>query len=279
MSERTFINIEEEFDPKHVASYGYPQAKEICLEDNAVYAKPGTLTDTPFHYCPGCGHGTAHKILMEVVDEMGLQEDVIGVAPVGCSVFAYHYMNVDMQEAAHGRATAVATGIKRVMPDKIVFTYQGDGDLAAIGTAETIHSANRGENILVVFINNAIYGMTGGQMAPTTLPGMKSTTSPYGRDVADVGNPLVIGDLLAKIPSTYYITRQAVHHPSNVKKAKKALAKAIKYQQEGKGFCMVEIVTNCPSNWKMTPRQSNQFIDEQMLPFYPLGDLKVPEDK
>jgi 2-oxoglutarate ferredoxin oxidoreductase subunit beta len=273
-AEKTYVDVDAEL--KH--EFDQPQ-NDICLDENAVYIKPTTLIDTPMHYCPGCGHGTAHKILMEVVNEMDIQGEIVGVAPVGCSVFAYHYMNVDMQEAAHGRACAVATGIKRVMPEKYVFTYQGDGDLAAIGTAETVHAANRGENILVVFINNAIYGMTGGQMAPTTLPGMKSTTSPYGRDVESMGAPLKIGEMISSLPGTYYITRQSVHKPANVKKAKKALRKALEYQKEGKGFCMVEIVTNCPSNWKMTPKQSNQFVEEQMIPYYPLGDVKVPEDK
>ncbi len=253
--------------------------EDICIKENAQYLKPSTLTDTPMHYCPGCGHGTTHKILMEVVDEMGIENDIIGVAPVGCSVFAYHYMNVDMQQAAHGRACAVATGIKRCFPERYVYTYQGDGDLAAIGTAETIHAANRGENILVVFINNGIYGMTSGQMAPTTLPGMVSTTSPFGRDVKTMGHPLKIGELLAMLPGVAYVTRQSVHTANNVKRAKKALAKALEYQKQGLGFCLVEIVANCPSNWKMTPLQSNKFVDEKMIPFYPLGDIKVPEGK
>lgn len=272
MLEKTNIDIEKELSPE-------PGAENICIVENAVYLKPSTLTDVPLHYCPGCGHGTAHKILMEVIEEMGIQNETLGVAPVGCSVFAYHYMNVDMQEAAHGRACAVATGIKRIMPEKFVFTYQGDGDLAAIGTAETIHAANRGENILVVFINNGIYGMTGGQMAPTTLPGMKSTTSPFGRDISTMGSPLKISELLALLPGVHYITRQSVHKPANVKKAKNAIRKALEYQKEGKGFCLVEIVSNCPSNWKMTPLQSNAFVEEQMIPYYPLGDIKVPEGK
>jgi 2-oxoglutarate/2-oxoacid ferredoxin oxidoreductase subunit beta len=231
------------------------------------------------HYCPGCGHGTAHRILAEVIDEMGIQNETIGVAPVGCSVLAYYYFNVDMQEAAHGRAPAVATGIKRVFPEKYVFTYQGDGDLAAIGTAETIHACNRGENILVVFVNNGIYGMTGGQMAPTTLVGMKSSTSPFGRDTKTMGSPLKITELIAQLPGTYFVTRQAVHKPANVRKAKKAIRKAMEYQKLNKGTCFVEIVSNCPSNWKMTPAQSNQWMEENMFPFYPLGDIKVPEEK
>jgi len=188
------------------------------LNKELVFSKTVCMTDTELHYCPGCAHGVVHRILMEAVEELGLQSETIGVAPVGCSVFAYHYMNIDMQQAAHGRATAVATGIKRVMPEKTVFTDQGDGDLAAIGTGETIHACNRGENFLIVFINNGIYGMTGGQMAPTTLPGMKSTTSPYGRDIKTMGNPLKITDIVATLAGTYYVTRQSVHKPANVRK-------------------------------------------------------------
>lgn len=252
---------------------------EICVDENLVYHKPSTLLPEPMHYCPGCGHSTVHKIFMEVVEEMGIENEIIGVAPVGCSVFAYHYMSVDMQQAAHGRACAVATGIKRVQPDKYVFTYQGDGDLAAIGTAETVHAANRGENILVIFINNGIYGMTSGQMAPTTLEGMVSTTSPHGRDIKSQGYPLKISELLAPLPGVAYVTRQSVHKVANVRKAKKALRQALEYQKQGLGFCLVEIVTNCPSNWKMTPVQANKFVDEKMLSFYKLGDIKVPEVK
>jgi len=254
-------------------------SNDICTPENLVYERPGTLTDTELHYCPGCSHGVAHKILMEVIEEMGLQNETIGVAPVGCSVFAYHYMNVDMQEAAHGRALAVATGIKRVLPDKIVYTYQGDGDLAAIGTAETIHAASRGENILTVFINNGIYGMTSGQMAPTTLPGMVSTTTPYGRDIKVHGHPFKMTELLSHLPGVCFVTRQAVNTTPNVRKAKKALKRALEYQQKGMGFSIVEIVSNCPSNWKMTPLEANKFIEEKMIPYYPLGDIKVPEDK
>ncbi len=252
---------------------------DIVCKENLVYKKPSTLKDAPFHYCPGCMHSTVHKIMMEVVEEMGIEGVTIGVAPVGCSVFAYHYMNVDMQQAAHGRACAVATGIKRCFPEKLVFTYQGDGDLAAIGTAETLHAANRGEKILTVFINNGIYGMTSGQMAPTTLPGMASTTSPYGRDVETMGHPLKMSELLAHLPGVAYVTRQAVNKPANVRKAKKAIRNAFEYQQKGLGYCLVEIVTNCPSNWKMTPVESNKFVEEKMIPFYPLGDIKVPEVK
>lgn len=251
----------------------------VCLQENIVYDKPDTLLDTPMHYCPGCGHGVAHKLIAEVIDELGIQAETVGVAPVGCSVFAYNYLNIDMQQAAHGRASAVATGIKRVLPDKYVFSYQGDGDLAAIGTAETIHTCNRGENIMIVFINNGIYGMTGGQMAPTTLAGMKSTTSPYGRDVATMGAPLKITELVAQLPGVYYCTRTAVNTPNNVRKTRKALKKGFEYQKLNKGLTFIEIVTNCPSNWKMTPVQSNDWLVENMLPFYPLGDIKVPNEK
>lgn len=241
-----------------------------------VYHKPQTLTETPMHYCPGCGHGVVHRVLMEVVDEMGLQEQTIGVAPVGCSVFAYDYMNIDMQEAAHGRASAVATGIKRVLPDRIVFSYQGDGDLAAIGTAETIHTVNRGENILMVFINNAVYGMTGGQMAPTTLLGMKTTTSPLGREPKLNGYPLKITNLLAQLPGAFYVTRHAVHTAAAVRKLKKAIEASFKYQKLNKGTCFIEVISNCPSGWKMTPAESNKWLEENMFPMYPLGDLKTP---
>jgi len=242
-----------------------------------VYAPTDLLTDTRFHYCPGCGHGVVHRLLMEVVDEMGIQDQTIGVAPVGCSVFAYNYLDIDMQEAAHGRASAVATAVKRLLPDKFVFSYQGDGDLAAIGTAETIHTANRGENILVVFINNAIYGMTGGQMAPTTLLGMKTTTSPTGRTVETAGYPIKMADIVATLPGTYYVTRHAVHTPNAVRYLKKAITKAFQYQKERKGTCFIEVVSNCPSGWKMTPLQANKWLEQNMLPLYPLGDIKAPK--
>jgi len=253
---------------------------DIQFKDlDVVYERPETLTDTRLHYCPGCGHGVVHRLLMEVVEELNIKDRTIGVAPVGCSVFAYNYLDIDMQEAAHGRASAAATGIKRVFPDKIVFSYQGDGDLAAIGTAETIHTANRGEKILVVFINNAIYGMTGGQMAPTTLDNMKTSTSPFGRNPDHVGHPLKITELLAMLPGTYYVTRVAVNSPRNVRIAKKALLKSFEYQMQGKGLCFVEVVSNCPSGWKMTPVESNKWLEENMLPIFPLGDIKVPSDE
>jgi 2-oxoglutarate ferredoxin oxidoreductase subunit beta len=242
-----------------------------------VYQKPETLTDTPFHYCPGCGHGVVHRLLMEVIQEMGITDKTIGVAPVGCSVFAYNYMNIDMQEAAHGRASAVATGIKRVLPDRYVFSYQGDGDLAAIGTGETIHTVNRGENILMIFINNAIYGMTGGQMAPTTLLGQVTSTTPFGRESSLMGFPLKITDLVAQLPGAYYVTRQSVHTAGAVRKMKKAIEASFKYQTRKKGTCFIEVVSNCPSGWKMTPLEANDWMEKNMLPVYPVGDFKVPK--
>jgi 2-oxoglutarate ferredoxin oxidoreductase subunit beta len=252
--------------------------EDIRKPENIVYQKTKLLTDNVMSYCPGCGHGTAHRVVMEVLDEMGIQDKTIGIAPVGCSVLAYDFMNIDMQQAAHGRAPAVATAVKRLFPEKFVFTYQGDGDLAAIGTAETIHACNRGENIVIIFINNGIYGMTGGQMAPTTLPGMKSSTSPYGRDVHSMGNPLKMTELVAQLPGTIYVTRQAVHTPAHVRKAKKAVRKAFENQKLNKGLSFVEIVSNCNSGWKMTPLQANEWMVNNMFPFYPLGDIKVNED-
>ena len=252
--------------------------EEIRQPENLVYKKTELMTDNVLSYCPGCGHGTAHRIVMEVIDEMGIQAQTIGIAPVGCSVLAYEFMNIDMQQAAHGRAPALATAVKRLFPEKFVFTYQGDGDLAAIGTAETIHACNRGENITIIFINNGIYGMTGGQMAPTTLPGMKSSTSPYGRDIKTMGNPLKMTELVAQLPGTIYVTRQAVHTPAHVRKTKKAVRKAFENQKLNKGVSFVEIVSNCNSGWKMTPRQSNEWMVDNMFPYYPLGDIKVNED-
>ena len=240
-----------------------------------VWTKPAGLTDAKLHYCPGCGHGVVHKVLMESVDELGIGSETIGVAPVGCAVFAYHYMDIDMQEAAHGRASAVATGIKRMLPEKYVFAYQGDGDFAAIGTAESIHAANRGENILVIFINNAIYGMTGGQMAPTSLIGMKTSTTPEGRAAGTQGFPFKITDLIAALPGAWYVTRHAVHTPNAVRQLKKAVVRALKYQKEKKGYCLIEVVSNCPSGWKLTPQESNKWMAQNMFPEYPLGDLKV----
>jgi 2-oxoglutarate/2-oxoacid ferredoxin oxidoreductase subunit beta len=251
---------------------------DIVKEENLVYKKTKVLTDKPLSYCPGCGHGTTHRLVAEVIEELDIQEETIGIAPVGCSVLAYDFLDIDMQQAAHGRAPALATAIKRLYPSKFVFTYQGDGDLAAIGTAETIHACNRGENIVIIFVNNGIYGMTGGQMAPTTLEGMKTATSPYGRDIKTMGNPLKMTELVAQLPGTYYVTRQAVHTPAAVRKAKKAIKKAFENQKLNKGVSFVEIVSNCNSGWKMTPNQANQWMVDNMFPFYPLGDLKVPEE-
>jgi len=242
-----------------------------------VYSKPSTMVDAPMHYCPGCYHGLVHKLIMEVVEEMSIQEQTIGVAPVGCSVFAYDYMDIDMQQAAHGRAAAVATGIKRLMPEKYVFTYQGDGDLAAIGIAETLHAINRGENILIVFINNAVYGMTSGQMAPTTLNGMWSTTTPLGRDAGYYGHPIKVAEMMAQLPGAFYVTRQAVNSANGVRRTKKALQNAFNYQKLNKGTCLIEVIGNCPSNWKMTPVQCSTFISEEMLKTFPVGDIKAPK--
>ncbi|MCD6201623.1 MAG: 2-oxoglutarate oxidoreductase [Bacteroidales bacterium] len=251
--------------------------KDIVKKENIVYKKTSVLTDNVMHYCPGCGHSTTHRIIAEVIEEMGIQDKTIGIAPVGCSVFMYDYIDVDTQEAAHGRAPALATAIKRLLPDRFVFTYQGDGDLAAIGTAETIHACNRGENITMIFINNGIYGMTGGQMAPTSLEGMHTSTTPYGRDPGLMGHPIKMTELVAQLPGTYYVTRQAVHTPNLVRKTKKAIRKAFEYQKLNKGVSFVEVVSNCNSGWKMPPVQAVKWLDENMLPFYPLGDIKVPE--
>jgi 2-oxoglutarate ferredoxin oxidoreductase subunit beta len=247
---------------------------EIRKPENLVYRRTPVLTDNIMHYCPGCGHGTVHRIIAEVVEEMGIQSETIAIAPVGCSVLAYNYFDIDCQEAAHGRAPALATAVKRLMPEKFVFTYQGDGDLAAIGTAETIHACNRGENITIFFVNNGIYGMTGGQMAPTTLEGMKTATSPYGRDIHTMGNPLKMTELVAQLPGTIYVTRQSVHTPANARKAKRAVRKALESQKLGKGTSFIEFVSNCNSGWKLTPVQANKWMEENMFPFYPLGDIK-----
>ncbi len=240
-----------------------------------VYQRPESFTDTPTHYCPGCTHGIAHRLVAEVLDEMGLREKTIGVAPVGCSVFAYNYFATDFVEAAHGRAPAMATGIKRVLPDRIVFTYQGDGDLASIGTAEIVHAAGRGENITVIFINNAIYGMTGGQMAPTTLPGQKTTSSPRGRDVEQQGFPIHMSELLCTMDGSGYIVRRSLHDPKHIRLAKKAIRIAFETQKRGLGFSMVELLSSCPTNWNMTPVDALRWVEEKMVPVYPLSDFKV----
>jgi 2-oxoglutarate ferredoxin oxidoreductase subunit beta len=249
--------------------------KEIIKDENIVFKKTKVLTDNVLSYCPGCGHGVVHRLIAETIEEMGIQDQTIGIAPVGCSVLAYEFFDIDMQQAAHGRATALATAIKRLYPNKFVFTYQGDGDLAAIGGNETLHACNRGENIVVIFINNGIYGMTGGQMAPTTLDGMVTATSPYGRDPQMMGHPLHMTELVAKLPGTYYVTRQSVHKPANVRKAKKAIRKAFENQQQNKGLSFIEIVSNCNSGWKMTPVESNKWMEENMFKVFPLGDIKV----
>ena len=243
-------------------------------EENLVFRKSPVLTDKVMHYCPGCSHGTVHNLVAEVIEDLGIQDKTIGVSPVGCSVFAYNYLHIDWSQAAHGRACAVATAIKRTNPDKMVFTYQGDGELAAIGTAETIHACNRGENIVVIFINNAIYGMTGGQMAPTTLVGMKTATSPYGRDPKIHGFPYKIADMIAPLPGVCYVTRQSVHTPAAVRKAKKAIRKAFENALAGKGLSFVEMVSTCNSGWKMSPVDANKWMEENLVPFYPLGDIK-----
>lgn len=255
------------------------ELKDIIDPKNRVYARPALLCDNIMHYCPGCSHGVVHKIIAEVIDELGIRETTIGVAPVGCAVFAYNYIDIDWVEAAHGRAPALATAIKRLNPDKAVFTYQGDGDLAAIGTAETIHAANRGEDIAIIFINNAIYGMTGGQMAPTTLEGQKTATSPYGRRPDLNGFPLSIGNLLVQLDGTCYVTRQAVHTPAAVRKAKAAIKEAIQNSISHKGTSVVEIVSTCNSGWKMSPEAANRWMEENMFEKYPLGDLKKADVK
>ena len=239
-----------------------------------VFDKPKSLTDAPLHYCPGCTHGIIHRLVAEAIDELGIEGTTIGVAPVGCAVMAYNYFACDMVEAAHGRAPAVATGIKRANPENIVFTYQGDGDLASIGMAETVHSATRNENITIIFVNNAIYGMTGGQMAPTSLPGQVTQTSPYGRDTATVGFPIRVSEMLATLEGPEYIERVAVNNVKNIKNAKKAIKKAFENQINGKGFSLIEVISTCPTNWGMTPQKALEWVDEKMIPYYPLGVYK-----
>jgi len=259
----------------------YRFAKNNCMDknqiispENLVYAKPELMNNNHMHYCPGCSHGVVHKLVAEVIKELGLQEKTIGIAPVGCAVFAYNYIDIDWQEAAHGRAPALATAVKRLLPDKMVFTYQGDGDLAAIGTAETIHAANRGEDIAIIFINNGIYGMTGGQMAPTTLKDMKTSTSPEGRNTQTMGNPLKILDLLALLDGVCLATRVSVHSAAAVKKTKRMIRLAFENSLAGKGTSIVEVVSTCNAGWKMTPAAANDWMVENMFPVYPIGDLK-----
>lgn len=248
--------------------------EDIIRPENKVYSRPRLLTENYTHYCPGCSHGVVHRLVAEILDEMGVEEKTVGVAPVGCAVFAYNYIDVDWVEAAHGRAPAVATAVSRLNPENLVFTYQGDGDLAAIGTAETMHACNRGENITIIFINNAIYGMTGGQMAPTTLLGQKTATTPYGRRADLNGYPLAISPLLAQLAGTCYVTRQAVHTPASVRKTKAAIRKAFENTLAKKGTSVVEIVSTCNSGWKLSPEESNKWMVEHMFEQYPLGDLK-----
>ncbi len=240
-----------------------------------VFDKPKSLCDVPFHYCPGCTHGIIHRLVAEVIDELGIEGKTIGVAPVGCSVLAYNYFACDMVEAAHGRAPAVATGLKRSDPDNhIVFTYQGDGDLASIGTAETVHAAARNENITIIFVNNAIYGMTGGQMAPTSLPGQVTQTSPYGRDTDHCGFPVKVSEMLSQLDGASYIERVAVNNVKNIRNAKKAIKKAFQNQIDKKGFSLVEVISTCPTNWGMSPEKALEWVDEKMIPYYPLGVYK-----
>ena len=242
-----------------------------------VFEKTKMLTDKPLHYCPGCTHGIIHRLVAEAIEELGMQDKAIGVAPVGCAVFAYDYFHCDMMEAAHGRAPAVATGAKRVRPDALVFTYQGDGDLASIGAAEIVHAATRGEKITTIFVNNAIYGMTGGQMAPTTLPGQVTTTSPYGRDTNHCGYPVRISEMLATLDGPAYIARVSVHDVKHIMEAKKAIKKAFQMQMEGKGFALVEVLSTCPTNWGLTPQEALKWLQEKMIPQYPLGVKKEAE--
>lgn len=252
--------------------------EDIMKPENLVYQKPRLMNDNSMHYCPGCSHGVVHKLIAEVIDEMGLTEKAIGISPVGCAVFMYNYLDIDCQEAAHGRAPALASAIKRLWPDRLVFTYQGDGDLACIGTAESIHALNRGENITIIFINNAIYGMTGGQMAPTTLLGMKTATCPYGRIPEIHGYPLKMTEIAATLQGPCYVTRQSVQNVASIRKAKKAIRKAFECSMQQKGSSLVEIVSTCSSGWKMTPEKANKWMEENMFPFYPLGDLKDTTD-
>ena len=242
-----------------------------------IYQRPRSLTETVTHYCPGCTHGISQRLVAEVLDEMGLRERAIGVASVGCSVFAYNYFDMDFVEAAHGRAPAMATGIKRVFPDRTVFTYQGDGDLASIGMAEVMHAAARGENITIIFINNAIYGMTGGQMAPTTLPGMRTTSSPLGRDIEVTGMPIRMSEILAKMDASSFVVRRSLHDATNIRKAKKAIRTAFEVQEQGLGFSLVELLSTCPTNWGLTPNQALSFVEDEMIPYFPLGDYKISD--
>jgi len=244
-----------------------------------VFKRTDGLTEKPFHYCPGCTHGIIHRLVAESLEELDLLGTAVGISPVGCSVFCYNYFNCDMQEAAHGRAPAVATGIKRVHPELTVFTYQGDGDLASIGAAEIVHAAMRGEKITTIFVNNAIYGMTGGQMAPTTLVGQKATTAPWGREESHAGLPLRVSEMLATIPKAAFVERVSVHDVKHIIRAKKAIKKAFQLQTEGKGFTFVEVLSTCPTNWGKTPVEALKWLEENMVPYYPLGNYRTPEEE
>lgn len=250
------------------------EIQEIIEQGELVYEKTPLLTEKVMHYCPGCTHGTVHKAVAEVIDEMGIQEDTIGISPVGCAVFAYEYIDIDWQQAAHGRAPALATAVKRLLPEKHVFSYQGDGDIASIGCAEAIHACNRGENILMVFINNAIYGMTGGQMAPTTLDGMKTSTSPYGREAGQHGHPLDLTSIVAQLPGTCYVARHSAQNAASTRKLKRALKKGFENSMNNKGTSFIEVVSSCNSGWKLSPVAANDWMKENMFPIFPLGVLK-----
>ena len=245
---------------------------------STLFSRPESMQDTVTHYCPGCTHGVIHRLVAESLDELGLRERTLGIAPVGCSVLAYNYINCDFLEAAHGRAPAFATGFKRLRPDMIVFTYQGDGDLASIGMGEIVHAANRGEKFTTIFVNNAVYGMTGGQMAPTTMPGQKTTTCPAGRDVADVGHPVRVAELLAALVTPGYIVRVAVHTPRHIIQAKKVIRQAFKYQKENRCFSLIEVLSTCPTNWGLTPAESTKWTEEKAIPYFPLGLYKQPDE-
>jgi 2-oxoglutarate ferredoxin oxidoreductase subunit beta len=247
-------------------------------EVELVFSRPKSLADVVTSYCPGCIHGITHRLVADVMDELGIRERTIGIAPVGCSVLAYYFFECDFAEAPHGRAPAMATGMKRTNPDKVIFTYQGDGDLASIGTNELIHAAARGENITIFFINNAVYGMTGGQMAPTTLPGMVTTSSPYGRDVKVQGYPIRVAELVSQLDGAAYVVRRTGYNPAEVRKLRKAIKTAFQVQMAGLGFSLVEVVSNCPTNWGMAPKESLKFVEERMIPYYPLGDYKVKDE-
>ncbi|MDX9851103.1 MAG: thiamine pyrophosphate-dependent enzyme [Anaerolineaceae bacterium] len=249
--------------------------EEVSMQEQLVYDRPESLVNIQTHYCPGCTHGVAHRLVAEVIDEMGIKENTIGVASVGCSVFAYNYFDFDFVQAPHGRAPAMATGVKRVLPQRFVMTYQGDGDLASIGMGEIVAAAARGENITVIFLNNANYGMTGGQMAPTTLPGQKTSSSPAGRDVEVAGFPIRTAEMLATLDGAGYVVRRSLHDPKNVRMAKRAIRLAFETQKHGLGFSLVELLSTCPTNWGLTPIQALKWVEEAMIPYYPIGDYKV----